>query len=203
MAYSPILGRWLQQDPLAYVDGSNPYQYELSLPTASLDPLGTQALWWDPGFQPPQVPNPPWPPSPPPPPPPPSPPPRGGQQPFPKYPPVFPIATAQLQRCVTGEVGGATLSGAFWCLMNPTVCGGKGDWISLGPEPEPPPIKEIPEEVRRRRWLEEHDFMPLCKRLPLTDIPIGIAPPPLVPPWNPPIVRPPLDRGPSVGPPRK
>ena len=42
--YSPDLGRWLQRDPLGYVQGVNLYQYVSSQPTAMIDPLGFQAV---------------------------------------------------------------------------------------------------------------------------------------------------------------
>ncbi len=38
--YSPHLGRWLQRDPLGYVDGTNVYQYVRSHPLVELDPIG-------------------------------------------------------------------------------------------------------------------------------------------------------------------
>ncbi len=41
--YSPELGRWLQRDPLGYVDGVNLYEYVASRPTVLVDPLG---LMW-------------------------------------------------------------------------------------------------------------------------------------------------------------
>ncbi len=37
----PRLARFMQRDPLGYVDGSNLYQYELGNPITRLDPLGT------------------------------------------------------------------------------------------------------------------------------------------------------------------
>ena len=39
-SYSPELGRWLQRDPLGYVDGVSLYQYVGSHPTMFADPLG-------------------------------------------------------------------------------------------------------------------------------------------------------------------
>jgi len=39
-SYSPRLGRWLQRDPLGYVDGVSLYQYVDSQPTFFTDPLG-------------------------------------------------------------------------------------------------------------------------------------------------------------------
>jgi RHS repeat-associated protein len=39
-SYSPELGRWMQRDPLGYVDGVNLYQYALCSPLAFVDPLG-------------------------------------------------------------------------------------------------------------------------------------------------------------------
>ncbi|MCY2950517.1 MAG: RHS repeat-associated core domain-containing protein [Planctomycetota bacterium] len=38
--YSPTLGRWMQQDPMGYVDGMSLYEYVRSEPVASLDPSG-------------------------------------------------------------------------------------------------------------------------------------------------------------------
>lgn len=43
MSYSPTLGRFLQQDPLGYVDGMNLYQMEGSNPVNRVDPLGTDS----------------------------------------------------------------------------------------------------------------------------------------------------------------
>jgi RHS repeat-associated protein len=43
--YSPTLGRWMEQDPLGYVDGANTYQMELSAPVDGLDPLGLECDW--------------------------------------------------------------------------------------------------------------------------------------------------------------
>jgi RHS repeat-associated protein len=42
--YSPRLGRWLQRDPLGYVDGVNLYAYAGSSPTNLVDPLGFTSL---------------------------------------------------------------------------------------------------------------------------------------------------------------
>lgn len=42
--YSPELGRWLQRDPLGYVDGVNLYQYAQSAPTNLTDPLGLTSV---------------------------------------------------------------------------------------------------------------------------------------------------------------
>jgi len=42
-AYSPELGRWLQRDPLGFVDGVNLYEYVRSMPTRLTDPLGRAA----------------------------------------------------------------------------------------------------------------------------------------------------------------
>ena len=39
-SYSPRLGRWLQRDPLGYVDGVNLYQYVASMPTRLVDLWG-------------------------------------------------------------------------------------------------------------------------------------------------------------------
>jgi RHS repeat-associated protein len=38
--YSPHLGRWLQRDPIGYIDGPNLYQYVMSNPLVWTDPLG-------------------------------------------------------------------------------------------------------------------------------------------------------------------
>jgi hypothetical protein len=38
--YHPTLGRWMQRDPLGYVDGANLYEYGTSSPTDKLDPMG-------------------------------------------------------------------------------------------------------------------------------------------------------------------
>jgi RHS repeat-associated protein len=38
--YSPHLGRWLQRDPLGFVNGVNLYEYVASMPTFFMDPLG-------------------------------------------------------------------------------------------------------------------------------------------------------------------
>ena len=44
MAYNPTLGRWMQQDPMEYVDGMSLYGYESSDPTSLLDFDGLQTL---------------------------------------------------------------------------------------------------------------------------------------------------------------
>src|SRR5690606_11490339 len=41
--YDPSTGRWLQRDPLRYVDGMNRYQYVVSNPLRFNDPRGLQA----------------------------------------------------------------------------------------------------------------------------------------------------------------
>jgi RHS repeat-associated protein len=41
---STNLGRWIQQDPLRYVDGASVYQAVGSLPTSLLDPTGLEAV---------------------------------------------------------------------------------------------------------------------------------------------------------------
>jgi RHS repeat-associated protein len=46
--YSPELGRWLQRDPLGYVDGMNLYEYVSSNPMTFLDSLGLEINWWNP-----------------------------------------------------------------------------------------------------------------------------------------------------------
>jgi RHS repeat-associated protein len=38
--YSPSLGRFLQRDPLGYIDGPNLYEYARSMPTVLTDPMG-------------------------------------------------------------------------------------------------------------------------------------------------------------------
>ena len=43
-SYSPALGRWLQRDPLGYVDGVGLYEYVGGQPLDYHDPYG---LWWD------------------------------------------------------------------------------------------------------------------------------------------------------------
>jgi hypothetical protein len=43
MGYSPTLGRFLQRDPNAYIDGTNLYQSASDEPTNLLDPLGLAA----------------------------------------------------------------------------------------------------------------------------------------------------------------
>ena len=40
--YHPTLGRWLQRDPLGYVDGMSLYEYSGSGPMAGIDPYGLQ-----------------------------------------------------------------------------------------------------------------------------------------------------------------
>lgn len=40
MTYSPNLGRWLQEDPLAYVDTNNLYEFVSDNPVNQFDPLG-------------------------------------------------------------------------------------------------------------------------------------------------------------------
>ena len=39
--YHAQLGKWLQRDPIGYVDGMNLYQYVGSMPTYYVDPMGT------------------------------------------------------------------------------------------------------------------------------------------------------------------
>ncbi|MCP4591891.1 MAG: RHS repeat-associated core domain-containing protein [bacterium] len=39
-SYSPTLGRWLQRDPLGYVDGASFYEFVRSAATSAIDPLG-------------------------------------------------------------------------------------------------------------------------------------------------------------------
>jgi RHS repeat-associated protein len=42
--YSPTLQRWMQEDPMGYVDGMNLYQYVRGNPIGSIDPLGLATL---------------------------------------------------------------------------------------------------------------------------------------------------------------
>jgi len=45
--YSPALGRWVQRDPLGYVDGVNLYQYVTGNPLYWIDPFGLADVpWW-------------------------------------------------------------------------------------------------------------------------------------------------------------
>jgi len=44
--YSPVLGRWLQQDPLGYIDSQNLYAYVAGMPLTSIDPTGQGLLTW-------------------------------------------------------------------------------------------------------------------------------------------------------------
>ena len=39
-SYSPVLGRWLQRDPLGYVDSESLYEYVISNPAGWIDPFG-------------------------------------------------------------------------------------------------------------------------------------------------------------------
>jgi len=41
--YSPTLGRWVQQDPIGYIDGANLYQAMLGAPIGNVDPMGLSA----------------------------------------------------------------------------------------------------------------------------------------------------------------
>jgi RHS repeat-associated protein len=43
--YSPSLGRFLQRDPLGYIDGPNLYEYVRSMPTYYVDSLGLCTTW--------------------------------------------------------------------------------------------------------------------------------------------------------------
>jgi RHS repeat-associated protein len=43
--FSPTLGRWMQQDPAGYDDGTNLYQYVHSDPTTAVDPYGLGSLF--------------------------------------------------------------------------------------------------------------------------------------------------------------
>jgi RHS repeat-associated protein len=42
-SYSPRLGRWIQRDPLRYIDGVSMYEYVAGGPLSSTDPIGLQA----------------------------------------------------------------------------------------------------------------------------------------------------------------
>jgi RHS repeat-associated protein len=42
-SYSPALARFLQRDPLGYIDGPNLYEYARSMPTVLTDPMGLAA----------------------------------------------------------------------------------------------------------------------------------------------------------------
>ena len=42
--FSPSLGRWVQQDPMGYVDGMSLYEYVASSPVQSVDPSGLSLL---------------------------------------------------------------------------------------------------------------------------------------------------------------
>ncbi len=48
--YEPKLGRWIERDPLEYVDGMNLYEYVRSRPIDGLDPTGLDDWWRDPLF---------------------------------------------------------------------------------------------------------------------------------------------------------
>jgi len=39
-SYHPMLGRWVQRDPLDYIDGAHVYEYVRSSPTFTTDPTG-------------------------------------------------------------------------------------------------------------------------------------------------------------------
>ena len=51
-SYSPVLGRFLQRDPIGYADGMNLYEFEGNCPTGSIDPMGERRLldWEVPRF---------------------------------------------------------------------------------------------------------------------------------------------------------
>lgn len=44
--YDAVLGRFLQRDPLGYVDGFGLYIYVSNIPTSYVDPMGTESLSW-------------------------------------------------------------------------------------------------------------------------------------------------------------
>jgi RHS repeat-associated protein len=48
--YSPELGRWMQRDPLGYVDGVNAYEYAGASALSARDPLGLANDWGLPGY---------------------------------------------------------------------------------------------------------------------------------------------------------
>ncbi len=45
--YSPILGRWIQRDPIGYAGGVNLYEYVEGFPSLTPDPLGLLGLYLD------------------------------------------------------------------------------------------------------------------------------------------------------------
>jgi len=47
--YEPKSGRWINRDPLTYIDGSNLYNYVMNMPSYYVDPLGLQACGVDGG----------------------------------------------------------------------------------------------------------------------------------------------------------
>ncbi|HEX8342009.1 MAG TPA: RHS repeat-associated core domain-containing protein [Tepidisphaeraceae bacterium] len=54
MSYSPVVGRFIERDPLEYVDSMNAYEALLSNPVKYTDPAGTQVQGWTgPGMPPP------------------------------------------------------------------------------------------------------------------------------------------------------
>jgi RHS repeat-associated protein len=44
--YDPALGRWVQRDPAAYVDGMSPYEYVQAAPMIARDSSGLSPGWW-------------------------------------------------------------------------------------------------------------------------------------------------------------
>ncbi len=51
--YNPVLGRWIQRDPIGYAGGINLYEYVLARPTIGQDPQGLQSgfnPWTQPSF---------------------------------------------------------------------------------------------------------------------------------------------------------
>ncbi len=96
--YSPTLGRWINQDPLQYINGANTYQFVMGSPVNAVDPEGTVTL-------PPGIVGPP--------PPPPSPSPSGSL--WPAYPPTggfsgtwwYPVPLPGGTISLTGGVGGS------------------------------------------------------------------------------------------------
>jgi len=48
--YSPQIGRFMQPDPMGYIDGLNLYRYASNNPVRSVDPFGlAQTIPWSPG----------------------------------------------------------------------------------------------------------------------------------------------------------
>ena len=45
--YHPTVGRWLQRDPLGYVDGASLYEYCGGMPGVATDPHGLASGLWN------------------------------------------------------------------------------------------------------------------------------------------------------------